>query len=289
MADAKPADADLDVLTPEEREALAHLEADSGNPATPSDADDATGAVTGAASATLEAETSQDQPVASTIAAPPAQADAAAAAPPAFPRFEAPKDAEATLSALSKQLADLDTAFDEGELTAAEFRVQTRALQDQERAIREQILMANMSEQARRQSYDTAVQSFLATNAQYQQGSQMFALLDAELRRIQTEAMAKGFDPLDPSLIHHAHASLQTLFGNAAGAAANPPAPPQTPVPPGAQRNLPPAFHSIPATATQDIADPVVSGLARLSGEDFEQAFARLPEATRQQFLARMN
>lgn len=292
-----------DVLTEEERQALAHLDADSDEAAAASDAGAAEQKPDNAAPAGQQQDqTTQEQPDAQKSAAPAAQAEAAAeqtgtdeekpqAAAPAFPRFDAPKDAQAQLSELSKRMDDLDTDFDNGELTAAEFRAQTRALQDQERTLREQMLMANMSEQARKQTYQTSVQSFLSSHAEYQEGSQMFSLLDAELRRIQTAAPGKGIDPLDPSLIHQAHASLQALFGKSTGAPVSPTTPAaqqqtQQQVP---QRELPPAFHSVPATATQDIGDPVVNGLSRLDGEEFEAAFARLPEATREQFLARMN
>lgn len=291
-------DDEMSVLTDEERKALGALgaldadeadEARAEQPDTQAQAD--TGATAGdkaekdGSTATMpnngvhggkdEAGAQQGQTLAS-----PAQTGA-------FPQFTAPQDADATLADIRGKVDTLDQAFDDGEITAAEHRAQTRALVDAERQIREEMLMAQMSEKARLQAYQNTVQTFLATNPEYEPGSQKYHLLDAELRRRQNEAANAGRDPLEPSLIEQAHGSLTALFSGA-------PTQPiqstvskaQTPQP---RRDLPPSIATLPAADMQSVTEGAFSGLARLNGEDFEAAFAKLSDTQREQFLAHAN
>lgn len=304
-------DTDTASLTAEEREALAHLDADDdedGAEATDDGADrDGQEAAAVAKSEDGTSTGDKDPPADPAEPAPPTAKDAAGAEdgakpdgtpPPAapaatsFPRFEAPADAGAKIEEIQAKLDKLADDFDNGELTASELRAQSRELEQQQRDLQNQVFKAEMSAQARTQEYQQAVRSFLAAHPEYQVGSEDFEILNTILLRIQNDAIAKGHDPNDPSLLNVAH---QRMLARSGQAMEQPKDPEPTPgkkkivLPDPPPREMPPNFGNIPASAEAEIEDPVMQGLRNLKGPAFEAAFAKLSEDAREAFLARLN
>lgn len=306
-------DADTASLTDEEREALAHLDADDEEDGAEGTDDGAEGDNGAAAAATAAAASDEgtstgdkDPPAEPADPAPPAAKDAAGfgdgpkpdgAAPPAapaatsFPRFEAPADAGAKIEEIQAKLDKLADDFDNGELTASELRAQSRELEQQQRDLQNQLFKAEMSAQARTQEYQQAVRSFLAAHPEYKVGSEDFEILNTILMRIQNDAIAKGHDPNDPSLFNVAHQRMLARSGQTTEQPKDPEPKPgkKNVLPDPPPREMPPNFGKIPASAEAEIEDPVMQGLRNLKGPAFEAAFAKLSEDAREAFLARLN
>lgn len=292
-ADTNYSDEDLALLTEEERAALVEDDDDDG-PTPDAGEQDGTedGAKDGTASdpgdgAAEESAAAEDEP-----AAPAADQAAAAAAekpaapaadpgaqpastPAAFPLFEPPADAQAKLEDLSRQQDELAQRFDEGEITATELHQQSRALAEQEREIRDGLLLARISSETQMRTWEAHVTGFLAAHNQYAPGSQMFHLLDAEVRRLQEQQPDAQHDP---AILAQAHEGLQALFAAQPAQAAAAPAVPPRPA-------LPPTLAHLPAADITG-AEGEFAGLDRLSGEAYEEALASLTDAQRERYLA---
>jgi hypothetical protein len=280
---------ELSVLTAEERAALDTMD-DEANADDGGDADPEGDAAAQDKSAATEGDAGTETNDGDTKEQDAKPDPSAAKATPNFPSFAAPANAEATLNDIQSKVDRLDEAFDLGEITAAEHRAQTRELAAEERSIRDSLLMAQMSEQAKMQAYQATVGTFLATHTEYEPGSQMYHFLDTELRRLQNKAITEGRDGLDPALITEAHQSLRALIANSerttpAEPAAKDAAKPQ--VPP--RRELPPSLGAIPAADMQNVTDGVFAAMQKLDGLEYEAAFARLSDAQRDAYLSRAN
>ncbi|WWT39852.1 hypothetical protein [Microcystis phage Mwe-JY25] len=197
--------------------------------------------------------------------------------PSAFPRFDAPADAEAKLAEIDTRLQALATRFDEGEITAAELIREQRAIQGEERQIRDALLMAQMSQRAEAALFEQSVDAFLAANPVYKPGSAAFVALDAEVRRLQTES-GRTFDPAH---LAAAHGNLTAAFGVAPKAQAPQPQRQTTPRP-----ELPPTLGGVPASDMTAAGEGEFAHLDRLNGPDYEAALARLTPEQQSRYLA---
>lgn len=295
---------ELELLSEEEREGLledidnedADLEEDDTSPE-----DKAAAAVLEAEAVAAAAEMAdplKPAPVVEDVIDPAKQAEIAAAlenvdvivdAPSAaaFPKFEAPADSKEKLTAIEAQIDALATKFDDGELTAAEYRAQTKPLESEARKIERLVERAELSRDVSVETWtESTVPAFFVKHTQYAPGTPLYANLDFEVRQIQAESK----NPFDPAILERAHKVLQDKARAALGLPpedANKPAPKPAPV---ARRDLPPSLAGMPAAdITETLDNSEFAHLDRLQakgGTAFEDALAKLNDDQMARYLA---
>lgn len=223
------------------------------------------------------------------------QAAAAAAAAPD------PRAAE-----IGNELAALDARFDDGELTAAEYRAeQTKLNAEREELVwkeRSAKLRDDIKFEERQNAWATSVQTWLAkpeNAAAYPHGSLPFQALDRAVMTLQDQARQAGKSDIDPSLLDAAHKEVRRQFGMpdtpaaaaddaAAQAAAAAAAQQQKP-----RKPAPLTLANVPASAGTETSDQRWAHLDRLmdnpNPEDpdaYERAVASLTPEARAEYLA---
>ncbi|MFN4169425.1 MAG: hypothetical protein ACK4HD_14055 [Pannonibacter phragmitetus] len=220
---------------------------------------------------------------------------------PVRPAFVADPDIKDKISDIDKQLDELAAKFDEGDLTAKELRAQSRALEDQRQELREQIIRADVARDAAVQTWRSHVGQFIAENPAYKPGTDAFAMLDDEVKRLQVRTE----NPFDPSLLKKAHQSLvakaRALLGQSGNDDPTPKADgkkraeaetkkPGSRQPKSAIGEIPQTLAQVPASDTVEVDDGGKFGyLNRLADSDplkYEMALARLSQAERDAYLA---
>lgn len=229
-----------------------------------------------AAAAAAEAEKKPDEP----------EQDRQPKKQSVLPDWQAPEDAQAKLTEISTQLDELATKFDDGEMTAAEYRQQTRVLEQQQRDIDRQLLKAEMAQEAQQDHqkrseetwYNDTVPGFLKEYPEYQGKDLLLGALDAAVRRLQA---AQPDNQFDPAILAQADAQVRAELGLA------PRSKPATPAP-KVERELPPSLATVPAADIDDIdGGSEFAAIDRLSGVDYENALAKMPDEMRERYLAR--
>ena len=292
LSEAKAEDADeADEGYGDAEEADEESEADDGD----GDADDVTGE---------DADEDEEEPSAAAdedAGEPEADEDEGDAPAPVRPAFVADPDIKDKIADIDKQLDDLAAKFDEGDLTAKELRAQSRALEDQRQELREQIIRADVARDAAVQTWRGHVGQFIAENPAYKPGTDAFAMLDDEVKRLQVRTE----NPFDPALLKKAHQSLvakaRALLGQSGNddpaqkaddkkKAAAETKKPGSRQPKSAIGEIPQTLAQVPASDTVEVDDGGKFGyLDRLSNSDpvkYEAALARLSQAERDAYLA---
>lgn len=236
------------------------------------DGDDVAAAGAGAPDAGAAEAVQQEQPG--------AEAEGAAAQDEAAPAWVLPGDFDDRLKGLKDEKKQLAVKFDEGELTGAEFHEQLSALDEQYDVLRGQKIEASIAWNAAKREFGAAVNAFLTDHPQYEQGSMLYSLLDAEVRRLQGSAV----NPLNPDLLAKAHARIAADIEKAYGV--KPAAKPEQPKKAAAAQAQarrpapPPSLASVPAADIEDTDDGgEFSALDRLADRDrlgYEKALADL-------------
>lgn len=254
-----------------------------------------TGADDDAARQAAEAATAQAAQAAADQAAQAAaqQAAAAAAAAPD------PRAAE-----IGNELAALDARFDDGELTAAEYRAEQSKLNAERDELvwkeRSAKLRDDIKFEERQVAWATSVQGWLAkpeNAAAYPHGSLPFQALDRAVMTLQDQARKEGKSDIDPALLDAAHKEVRRQFGMTdAPAAAADDAAAQAAA--AQQQNKPrkPApltLANVPASAGTETSDQRWAHLDRLmdnpNPEDpdaYERAVGALTPEARAEYLA---
>lgn len=215
---------------------------------------------------------------------PPAKPDAPATAPaPTVPTYTAPADLADQIKALEGQVDALDAKFDEGELTAAELRQQTRDIERQIRELERTGERAQLSRDAQAATWENeTVANFLANNAAYQEGSFLYQALDTEVRKLQVGAYKDN--PFSPEILTKAHENITSGIAALSGGAA-----PRGKDNPGTkQREIPPNLGGLPSAADDDLGGGGdFAYLDRLQGLAYEEALAKLTPDQQEAYLAR--
>lgn len=217
---------------------------------------------------------------------------------PKSPRhiYEAPADLDKKLEALDKQIDELAQKFDDGELTAVEYRQQVKELDKDQRELQAQKIRAEVSHDFVVNHWKQAVDDFLGSHTQYERGSPLFNALDAEVRRLQTDAD----NQFDPGILEQAHKAVEAQVrkflgqpdpepGKDAGAAGAKKAGDSKPAGKKPLAEIPPTLAGVPAADITDTDGGEFSHLDRLADTDpekFEAALARLSSADRDRYLA---
>ena len=209
--------------------------------------------------------------------------------------FTAPADLKEKRTELDGKIDELDKQFDEGEITAVEYRAETRKLQDEQREIDSQILRAEVSNDIQKAAWGDTCSDFIAEHTQYSNPI-LFQALDTEVRRLQAETN----NSYDPAHLKNAHENIMKAFGIPAAEAA---ADDKDKQDGGKDKDkgkvtgketglgdVPPNLAEVPAS---DINDESGGGkfahLDRLAEKDieaYEEALEKMPEAERNAYLA---
>lgn len=127
---------------------------------------------------------------------------------PAIPRWQPPADLKQKQETLKTEKDNLAKAFDEGELSAAEYQAKLNGLYDQERELDRQITKAEVGSEMRIEHYTkVTVPAFMEKYPQYKaEGSVLYRLLDETVAQLQSEKDVT--DPFSPKILEKAHQKI---------------------------------------------------------------------------------
>lgn len=164
--------------------------------------------------------------------------------------------------------------YNQGDISEEQFRAEMRKLEWQMHDLssdqtlhRQQLLQHQLSMQA-------IAQQFIASHAEYQTYPGRLQLLQVEAQRL--EAANPNIDP--HALLQQAHASVYAQLGLElpSKAASQPKA---------KAVELPPTLGGLPSAADSDDSSSLFAKLDTLTGDEYEEALAKLPEATVERYL----
>ncbi|MBP2564631.1 cell division protein FtsB [Agrobacterium tumefaciens] len=191
------------------------------------------------------------------------------------------------IEALEKQKDELDTKWDDGELTGPEYRAEIRKIDAQLDVFKEQRMAANIGKTNAVQHYfDVTVPDFLAKHTEYEKGSILHAMLEAEVKKLQVQSQ----NPLNPAILERAHQNLTEQVTKAYGV--KPSAQNKQPgtKPAAAAREVVPTLGTVPAADANDDSDggefAYLDRLANSDVEKYEQELAKLSDEKRDRYLA---
>lgn len=235
-------------------------------------------------------------------AANPAAAETAPPPPPSLlPDWKLPEDFEAHKARIAQDEEALEQKFDDGEMTAAEYRTQLRALGDERAELIALKLKVDIAQDARQHDYQThldtwnkqTVPAWFERHQNYDGNAAAFEALNQEVRRLQGAAMDKYGETSSAQfaadILDQAHRNVQMAMRRALGLADEDPATPETKTKTPAQpsRELPPALGGLPNAAPASVEDTShFAVISRMSGEAKEQAMAALSPTEYEAYLA---
>jgi len=202
-----------------------------------------------------------------------------------LPNWKAPEDASDRLKDIDAQIDTLASKFDDGELTAVEYRQQTRDLENQRRQLDREILKEQLSkesaadllERQKSEWFDGTVPKFLEAYPEYRDKPLLLGALNSAVLEIQTAQLDNQFDP---DVLVRADAKVREQLGLAPRNTAA-----KVVVPP---RDIPPSLAHVPAAEPEDVeGNSEFAALDRLEGVAYEAALARMPDDVRERYLAR--
>lgn len=209
------------------------------------------------------------------------------------------EDTDNQIHALDQSLKDLAEKFDNGDLSAVEYTQQQMLLNDQRTQLLIDQRMSQRSAQERLEkwAYET-VPEFLKSHQQYADvNSAQYQLLDAEVKRLQEQAIARGENTLTKEILEQAHTNLTNAARLLTG---QPDATAQQNVIVAKQNNtikanqerpMPPNLSHAPSAEISDVSDGGKTGyLDRLAETDtvaFEKELEKLSQEERERYLSR--
>ncbi len=190
------------------------------------------------------------------------------------------------IEALEKKKDELTEKADDGELTFKEFRTETRKIDAQLEELKEQRMAANIGKTNAFNHYkDVTVPEFFAEHKQYEKGSILYTMLDAEVRKLQAQSQ----NPLNPALLELAHKNITDQVTKAYGVKPQEQKQQKDNKKPPA-RDVVPTLGSVPAADANDADDGGEFGwLDRLGAKDheaYEIELAKLSDEKRERYLA---
>lgn len=203
----------------------------------------------------------------------------------AIPLIPVPEQATKRIDDAKAERLALAVKFDEGDLTAKEYREQDSKLEDEIAELRTTIFSAKHSVVVNESNfYDVAIPAFFKSHPIYAGDAEnpLRDALDAQLKKLQEKAA----NPFDPSLLTEAHKQVDARMRKAYGI-------PETPTPAAkkaaAKRDVVPTLGGLPAAdMTPTDGDGEFAGLDRLAAKDpaaFERELAKLSDEQRDRYL----
>lgn len=194
---------------------------------------------------------------------------------------ESPSDADEQLKAISTQKDELNTKYEDGDITAKEYQQQLDDLFKQERAIERAVdraeLAAEMEKQRLVNEWTFTVNAFIDANPVYRENPRLYRALDQEVKDIANSEEGKALS--GAKILAKAHENLSEAFNIAKPGK-------KTPIPKG---ELPPSLHGVPAADANDVSGGKWAGLDRLANTNpiaYEEALMKMPDSERDAYLA---
>ena len=215
-------------------------------------------------------------------------------------RADLDPEAENKLKEIATKREELDTQFDDGELTTKEFRQAMAELDKQERTIEQQQFKAQiaqeMQEEASRAAWMKDVRSFLDDHPEYEERPRLYDNLDAVVKELAADE--KNASMTGEEILEKAHEKVYADLGlpvpdskdeKGKGGDGKKPSG-KKPAGKRAKKPAPPNLGDLPASDTSDPSNAgKFSHLDQLADKDpqkFEEAFAKLSEAEQERYLA---
>lgn len=202
-------------------------------------------------------------------------------------RADAPENVEETLAAITKTESDLIQRFEDGEITAREYREGLNQINDQREEIkwkkRESELATKLADQAEKNAWVRDVNEFMsAQGADIVENETRLIAFDSVVKRVTGDA--KNAHLSNRSQLQMALKIYRQEMGLAPAIQAE-----ETKAKAKAKetRPIPPSLSKIPAAEPEDINNSKFARLDRLAVDDplaFEKQVAKLSEAERQQY-----
>lgn len=197
--------------------------------------------------------------------------------------------AQETLAGFDAKAAELATKFDQGDITAADYRAQADQIETQRQTLRGDIRDAERAFQRAQGHWEQkSVAKFLRDNPDWKASPTRLQMLDGEVRRLQSESG----DPFDPRHLVRAANNLNKAMGLTASAepTKEATAPKKgNPVPKGKRPDIPPTLARVPNDEINDVDGGKYARLDRLAQSNptaYEEALAKMPEAEREAYMA---
>ncbi|KQZ96835.1 hypothetical protein ASD74_06150 [Rhizobium sp. Root564] len=192
------------------------------------------------------------------------------------------------ITELDKQRDEIVAKFDDGEMTGAEMRAQLKPIETEIRQLETKVMAADIAKANAIDQYrDVTIPNFMSAHTEYQPGTILHTMLDAEVRRLQQTAT----NPLSPKILEQAHTNLSSQVEKAYGVKKA--APKQdTPKPnaSGTGRQVPPTLGTVPAADANDADDggefAWLDRLANSDVEKYETELAKLSDEKRERYMA---
>lgn len=203
------------------------------------------------------------------------------------------EEAKTKIADIDKRLVEIADKFDNGDLTAREFtQEQNRLFEEKTRLTVDARIAERSIEDSQNQWLRNTVPAFLANHTQYAPNTPAFEMLDAEVQRLQRQALAKGQDAFSPTILAEAHDNVLKTAAQLAGKTV-PAAQTQLAAKTTATktaREMPPTLAHTPAAAISDTTDGGQYDYYDRLGDDdpekLEKAYEKLPESERDNYLA---
>lgn len=198
--------------------------------------------------------------------------------------YAPPEGAKERLEEISKELDDLAVKFDEGEITAKEYRDAQKPLHTEERQLHDKTFKVELARDNAITTWrDQDVPDFLDKHPAYKSSETLWTALDQRIRKIQVERPA---DALNPKILEEAHAAIAAELPGVFGEkqAGDPP-----PKAKGEKRDIPPSLAGLPASAIEQANENRFAKLDKLSETDieaYEKELARMSDVDRDAYLA---
>lgn len=210
-------------------------------------------------------------------------------------RADLDPEAETKLQEIATKREELDTQFDDGELTTKEFRQALADLDKQERSIEQQQFKAQiaqeMKEEADRAAWMKEVRTFLDDHPEYEERPRLYDNLDAVVKELAADDKNAGLT--GDEILVKAHEKVYTDLGLPVPDAKKKEENNGDKKPAGKKRTKKPAPPNLGSVPSSDTSDPTKSGqftqldkLADTNPQKFEEAFAKLSEAEQERYLA---
>lgn len=199
-----------------------------------------------------------------------------------------PAEVNDKITALDAERDKLAEQFDDGELSAKEYREKLKPIEAEMDDLKQQRTTANTLRDIAITDYkEKTVPDFLKDNPQYKPGSLLYKMLDDEVRKLQQGSR----DPLNPKHLRKAHETISeqlraALGDTGGGKRPDPKTPPKTPP----KREVPPTLAGVPSADITDADDggefAYLDRLAAKNVVEYEKELAKLPDHKRDQYLA---
>ncbi|MEH3111516.1 MAG: hypothetical protein PGN22_15595 [Agrobacterium cavarae] len=192
------------------------------------------------------------------------------------------------ITALDKQRDEIVAKFDDGEMTGAEMRAQLKPIETEIRQLETKVMAADIAKANAIDQYrDVTIPNFMSAHTEYQPGTILHTMLDAEVRRLQLTAT----NPLSAKILEQAHTNISSQVEKAYGvkktaAKQDTPKTNQN----GAGRQVPPTLGTVPAADGNEADDggefAWLDRLANSDVEKYETELAKLSDEKRERYMA---